>query len=506
MKLTKPKLEYIIIIIAVLCKFIIQLISTANSGYHGDELLHIEAGKHLALGYLDFPPLIGILAWIQNLFRSDSLYINHIFNYLNASLVLIFSALLVVKIGGKSIAVLITMLCLLLSPGFGASQYLFLPTAFEQLFWLIFIYQLVCFSQSFQYKYIIYAAIVAAFGFLNKYDILFLFGGFFVAVLIFQNSILKQRAIWLTLFVFVLLISPNIYWQISNDLPVFHHMFELYKSQLDKQSVFKELIVLILFLNPLTFLIWGAALFSLPFNKNFTNLRFPLFTMLFSFVFVFFAKGKSYYYFPIVIGLIPFGAVLYEQWLTSRKEILVIYLSLLSIVGLVLLPHGIPMLKLQNYINTYHLKPNADNKIPLSFENYYSNENWQRILDDAKNIYNSLPLEEKKKCLIWGRHYSIAGGINLLGAEKNLPPAFSMHSSFYSWVPNFSKDVIVIAIGESNWNKIQWERYFSEVTEMAIIENRYASEKDWYNYRIFLCKKPRYNSDELKQLFKNEIF
>lgn len=506
MRYIKLKIEYAIIIFAIVFKLVLQLIATAHSGFHGDELLHIEAGKHLTFGFMDFPPVIAVLAWFQNLFHSDSIFVNHIFNYLNASLILIIGGLIVIKSGGKAIAMLITMLCLILSPGFGASQYLFLPTAFEQLFWLLFIYLLVCFSQSLKYKYIIYAATVAAFGFLNKYSIVFLFGGFFFTMLIFQTGMIKKRALWLSLLLFMLLVSPNIFWQFSNGLPIFNHISELYKTQLDKQSVLKELVTLLLFLNPLTFPVWGAALFVLPFRKNFNTLRLPLFTLLFSFFFLILAKGKSYYYFPVVLGLIPFGAVFYEQWLNSRKVILAVYLSLLAIVGLVMLPHGMPLLKLQNYINTYHLKPNVDNKIPLTFENYYSKENWSRILDAVNKTYTSLPTEEKKKCLVWGRHYSMAGGINLLGSKMNLPHAFSMHSSFYSWVPDFNKDLVVIAIGESNWNKIQWEQYFSEVTEIAKVENCYASEKAWYCYRIFLCKKPKYNSDEIKQLFINEIF
>jgi len=113
---------------------------------------------------------------------------------------------------------------------------------------------------------------------------------------------------------------------------------------------------------------------------------------------------------------------------------------------------------------------------------------------------------DKKNCLIWGRHYSMAGGINLMGAKYHLPKAFSFHSSFYTWVPNFSEDVVVIAISESNWDKTHWEQYFSEVKEVQVIENKYTSEPNWYNYRIFLCKKAKYDSDELKKLFEKEIF
>lgn len=502
----KPTIQYIIIAIAVVIKLVQQLVATSNSGYHCDELLHIEAGKHLAFGYLDFPPMIGSIAWVQNLFKSDSLYINHIFNYLNSVLIFILCGLTTMKIGGKSLAISLTMLCVLFSPGFAASQYLFLPTAFEQLFWIAFIYFVLSFSRTENYKFIFYAAIVAAIGFLTKYSILFILAGFVLSVLIFQFKIIKEKITWISIIAFLLLIMPNVIWQIISDFPVFHHFSELYKTQLDKQSAFKELSALIMFLNPLIFFVWAAALVMLPFKQDFKSFRLPLFTLLFSFIFLLLAKGKSYYFFPVILGLLPFGSVYYERIFQRRRWLLSLFLSLISMVGLVLLPLGIPLLSLDSYIRTYKIKPNIDNKIPMAFENYYSKENWEKIIKSVDEIYSNLPVEERVRCYIWGRHYSMAGGINLLGSKFNLPPAFSFHSSFYTWVPEFSNNIVVIALSESNWKKEQWERYFTDVTEMDVIENRFASEPNWYNYRVFLCKKAKFNSAGLKELFKNEIF
>ena len=506
MNFRKENSSYYIIAGAVILKLIINLVATWHSGFHGDELLHIEAGKHPAFGYMDFPPFITLLAWIQHLLPSGSIFIHHIFNYINASLIMVICGLMTIKTGGKSLAVLIAVSCVLFSPGFGASQYLFLPTAFEQVFWLAFIYMITLFTTTHNNKFLIFAAIIAGFGFLNKYSIVFLFGGFVPAVFFSRPELLKKRTTWIALVVFIAIVLPNLIWQISNHFPVISHFSQLYKTQLDKQSFIKEFIVLIVFLNPFTFATWFFALAVIPFSKKFKDFRLPLFTMLFSFLLFLFAKGKSYYYFPVILGLIPFGAVFFEQFLQSRRIIAYLYLFLLGITGIWLLPHGLPLLSLNKYIELYRLKPNTDNKIPLTFENYYSNENWNRILSAVNHIYNNLPDEDKTKCLVWGRHYSMAGGINLMGKNYNLPPAFSLHSSFYTWVPEFTKDAVIIAISESNWQKPQWERYFNDVNEMFVFENRYASEKNWYNYRIFLCREPKFDSKQLKELFKNEIF
>ncbi|MBC7493419.1 MAG: hypothetical protein H7221_00320, partial [Flavobacterium sp.] len=71
------------LIIAFFCiiKLTLHLIADYHSGFQGDELLHIDTGKHLAFGYMEFPPLIGVLAFIQNIFNSNSPYIHHLFSH-----------------------------------------------------------------------------------------------------------------------------------------------------------------------------------------------------------------------------------------------------------------------------------------------------------------------------------------------------------------------------------------------------------------------------------------
>jgi hypothetical protein len=500
------KTEYFIILLSIVIKLAFQIIATANSGYHGDELLHIEAGKHLAFGYMDFPPFIGFVSWIQNLFHSDSLFINHLGNYINSALIILISGLIVLRLGGSLLAVLLTESAILFSPGFSASQYLFLPTAFEQIFWLLFLYYTIEYSKSENSKFILFIALIASVGFLNKYSILFLFAGFIVSILLFKRELLSKRVTWFALLLFGLFMLPNIFWQISNQFPIFHHVSELYETQLDKQSFLKEFITLILFLNPLTLLLWLPAMIVVPFNTKFKAFQLPVFTLIFSCIFLIFSKGKSYYFFPIILSLIPFGSVYFEQLIKQRNWIGYIYLFILITFGAYLLPHGIPLLKLEKYIESYHVKPNEDGKTPLVFENFYSKQNWVKILDSVNKKYQELSEEDRKHCYVWGRHYSMAGGINLLGSKYNLPQAFSFHSSFYSWVPDFDKNVVVISISESNLKKSYWEQYFNKVEEIEIIDNPFASEKNWYNYRIFLCRELKYNSHELKQIFKNQIF
>lgn len=123
-----------IVFIFCIIKLTLHLIADSHSGFQGDELLHIETGKHLAFGYMEFPPLIGLLAFIQNLFHSHSVFVHHIFPHLASIAIMIFVAKTTFELGGKNKAVFLVLLGIIIAPAFGRSQQLFQPVVFSQVF------------------------------------------------------------------------------------------------------------------------------------------------------------------------------------------------------------------------------------------------------------------------------------------------------------------------------------------------------------------------------------
>jgi hypothetical protein len=247
-------------------------------------------------------------------------------------------------------------------------------------------------------------------------------------------------------------------------------------------------------------------LLVIPFLKQLRKFRLLTFTLLFSFLLLLIARGKFYYYMPIILGLIPLGSAIIEHWFRELRVVIYAYIVILCIVGVLLLPHGMPLLKLENYISWYSLEKNEDQKTILRFDNYYSWEVWDPIMESVKMIYENLGPEEQSNCLIWGRHYAQAGAVNLLGRRYKLPRAFSFHSSYFEWVPEFQSGISVIAIADPNWTKQSYLRYFNEVEEIDVIENPYGTFANFDYHTVFLCKDSKYNSTQFKALFKDEIY
>jgi hypothetical protein len=120
----------IIVVTACLIKLCLHIIADSNSGFQGDEFLHIDAGNQLEFGYMEFPPLIGFLAYLQNLFGSTSILIHHFFSHFASIIFLIFVALTTIELGGKTKAVFISLLCVLAAPAFTRTHQLFQPVSF----------------------------------------------------------------------------------------------------------------------------------------------------------------------------------------------------------------------------------------------------------------------------------------------------------------------------------------------------------------------------------------
>ena len=505
------KLSKRIVFIFCLVKLSLHLLADSHSGFQGDELLHIETGRHLAFGYQEFPPMIGLLAYIQNLFPSQSVFVHHIFAHIASLLIFIYVAKITFEIGGKERAIVLVLLALLIAPGLGRSQQLFQPVVFSQLFWVLGFYQLIKFCKTEDRKHLLYLALLSVTGFLTKYDMLFFIAGlsallFFTAT---RKALIKNK-FWLLIALGLLIILPNLIWQYQHNFPAVQMFSRLYEKHLDGISRFKNIQDLILAMNPLTLLISIPAIFYLLTNKTQRYLHPPALAILIAFSLLLLTKGKSYYFFSIVITLLPFGALFWERLMANHKKWIFYPLLLLLVLGALLIPFGMPVTGFAYYLNNeykYEKQETAGAKYAVKFEERYTQQRWLETLSHLKAIYDSLPASQQKNSLIWGKHYGQAGGINLFGPDFNLPAAFSLHGSFYNWLPKGEMPATLIAFRYSKEEgKDFFEPYFEEVIPVRTMYNHYAGEEEKLYQTIFICKGPKQSFEELKEMFRERVF
>jgi len=284
----------LIIFIFCIIKLTLHLIADSNSGFQGDELLHIETGKYLAFGYMEFPPLIGLLAFIQNLFGSSSVFVHHIFSHLASLLIIIYVAKTTIELGGKNKAIILVLLAIIIAPSFGRSQQLFQPVVFSQLFWVLGFYQLTRFVKYLDNKSLWYLTLFAVLGMSVKYDAVFYIFGL-SSLFFFKNprQALIQHRFWQNILVAIALILPNLIWQYSNDYPILQMFSRLYERHLDQLSRFEVLANLLIGVNPLTTLVLIIPAFIYFFKKENNNNKPLIISIIFSAVFLSFSNGKN---------------------------------------------------------------------------------------------------------------------------------------------------------------------------------------------------------------------
>lgn len=498
----------LIILFFCIVKLTLHLIADSHSGFQGDELLHIETGKHLAFGYMEFPPLIALFAFIQNLFGSNSVYIHHLFPHIASIIIIIYVAKTIIELGGKNKAIFLALFCIIIAPSFGRSQQLFQPVVFSQLFWVLSFYQLTKFVKYLDKRSLWYLTAFVVLGCTAKYDALFFISGLF-ALLLYKRTrqALLQQHFWKNIIVVILLLLPNLIWQYANNFPVLQMFNRLYETQLDKISRIESLGQLLMGINPLVSLliILPAFIYLLKNNKSINR---PLaVSILLSVLFLSFKNGKSYYFYPIVLTIIPFGALFWEQIVLEKKKWVIYPITTLLLLGAVLIPFGMPVYSFNRYLTKiypFEKKEIEGGKYAIKYDEYYTKQKWQTTMQELKLVYDSLPLEERNICMIWGKHYGQAGAVNLLGVKYNLPKAFSYHGSFYSWTPKGQMPNTIIALSYRVGDF--FSAYFDEVKLVRIIYNPYANNEEELYQRIYICKKPKQDFDKMKELFKMRIF
>ena len=496
------KIHWHIILSLAGLKLLIHFVVNSLSffGMHRDEYLYISESDHMAWGYMEVPPMIAVFGKIARSLLGDSLFAIRFFPALVGALTIVLLGVMIRDLGGKKYAQFIGCSAFLLSPVFLGSNNLFQQVSFNQFFWFLSVFVVVKVIKGFTesngnasnaagYWYVL--GIVAGFGFLTKYSIVF-----FYAALVGALLLTRHRKIFLTRYpytslVIALIISfPNLWWQYAHDFPVVHHMQELASKQLVNVTTAAFLIPQ--FLDHFAcMLIWLPGLIFGLYHRSLRDYRFLGFTYLLVVALIWAMSGKDYYTFGAYTMLFALGGIAWEQWLGKRSWILV---PLILVVNIPVLPMAIPVLpveRMQEY--SIYLRDDIGIKAPFRWEDgnirnlrqdYADMQGWEEIPEKVANLYHSLTTEQQKKCMIYAGHYGQAGVLNLRRKKYKLPPTYSFNASFVAWVPEDLDFEIQIQVDD---NKQFSSSSFESVVLMDSIENPYARDPGY----IYLKSRPK---------------
>ena len=501
---SKP--ELLVLLIPAAAKLILHLLAINGYGVHGDELYYLACSTHLDWGYVDQPPLSIFLLHLERAALGDSMLSIRLLPALAGFFTVLLTGLLARRMGAGLFAQLLAELCSIIAPVYLAIDHYFSMNSFDIFFWLAAVYIVVRIIDESKLPLWVWFGLVMGLGFENKIGVLFLGFGIVVGLLLTkQRQLLFDRWALLGGFVGLVIMLPNILWQIAHGWPTLEWIANARTQKMVAMPLLAFLKEQVLLMQPLTVLIWGTGLIVLLFRPSFARYRSLGWCYLIVLAVFVVQGGKPYYLTPIYPLLFAAGAAAIEGWL-RRPWMRSAVIAVLLVAGAVTAPMGMPLLPVESFLkyqDVIGMRPSsgekwAEGKLPSFFANFFG---WKELAATIDTVYQSLPAEDKVKCGIFGQNYMQAGAVDFYGARTGLPPAISGHNSYWLWGTRGYSAEVMIVLGS---NASDLKKYFQEVTERARFRNEYIQPMH-SNLPIFLCRKPKYPLADLWPKIKEYI-
>lgn len=487
MKLQKFITDYWILVLLIVIKLILQYV-LVNQIYepHRDEYLYLNQADHLAFGYISVPPFCALVSKLI-FFLGGGIFWVKFFPAIFGAFTIVFTWLIVESLGGNLVAKTVAA-CGVVFSLLVRINILFQPNSFDILAWTMVFYFLIKFFQTENAKWIFLSAIIMAAGFYNKYNMIFLVAGLVAGLLLTsRRKIFKYSNLWIALGICLIILSPNIIWQVVHHFPVFQHMKVLKENQLDNNSAAGFLISQVMFFIgsiPLT----TAALVAFIFFKPFRDYRFIGITVVVILLIFALMKAKDYYAVGIFPVLIAFGAVFYEKVKLKSPKLLLpgILIGLNLAIFILTIRLVYPVYKPAEIIShsdsfkklgLLRWEDGKNHALPQDFADMLG---WKEMAEKSKEAYSTIPADERDMTLIFCDNYGETGALNYFNRGK-MPQAYSFNTDYIFWLPRLNKIRNIVFVGNKPSNEVL--KLFKEVKLYSEVDNQYARE---YKTGIFL--------------------
>lgn len=405
-----------------------------------DEYLYYQQGQHLALGYLENPPLLSYLGWISSWFGNKE-WLIRLWPALIGALTVIVTCLIAARLGGRSFAQFFAGLSLI-SGAFLRIHILFQPNILDIFFWTCSLYFLVRFIQTDKRKDLLLMAICLALSWWSKYSALFLIASIIIGLLFTKyRTVFIQKRFYIAVSIAILIVSPNVWWQYAHKWPLIHHMKELRETQLVHVNASDFIKEQFLILFPVLIL-WIAGL-TWFFIKN--NYRIFSWIYLSVILLLIFGSGKGYYALGVYPILLAAGGVVWEKLLWKRKWAL--YIICILIIGFTIpfIPIALPMMKPEKLAEFYKEKgvdkigilkweDQKDHPLPQDFADMLG---WKELADKTVKFFNGNSNYAQANTIIFCRNYGQAGALPFFINDKYITDrVISDNGTFLLWRPD----------------------------------------------------------------------
>lgn len=479
-------------------KVALHLACAGVYGFFIDELYFLACGEHLAWGYVDFPPLTALQAWLTRHLFGDSPYSIRLFPSLAVGGLVLVTGTFARRLGGGRFAQGIAALAVAVAPiWLLAGSYLSM-NSIEPLVVTGCALLVVRMIQSGDTRLWVAFGALSGIGLLNKHTMV-AFGFALVAGLLLtpERRLLASR--WLVAGggVAFLIAAPNLLWEVRHGFPHRELLANIARNGRDVDvSILQFWGLELLFLGPLAAPLWLgglAGLLALPSLRRYRALGLAWLVVIGLFLLLTHGSHTSYYVTPAYPMLLAAGGVLTERLLSAPRARWAkpAWSGLLAVAGVLLLPIALPSLPPELYLRyTKALglaQPRLENREASAMPQLFADRfGWPEMVETVARVYGALPEEERKRTGIFANDYGQGGAIDFYGPRHGLPKAIGGHLSYWTWGPRGYTGENLIVLGD---RREVLEGEFEEVTAVAEVGHPYAMRQE--HFTVFLCRRPR---------------
>ncbi len=482
--------------------FLAHMLVSNRYGYFVDELYYLACSHHLAWGYVDQPPLIAVITWLERTILGDSLTALHFLPAVAAGLRVVLTGYIARELGAKRFAIALSSVCVAVAPLYLGLDSLLTMNVFESLFWMgAALVALKIFNDGDPRLWILFG-VICGIGLLNKHSMLFFGFGLAAGLLLTkQRSQLDKPWIWLGALVALLIFLPNLIWEIQHHFPTIEVLQNVQRGGRNTElNPLMFIVVQMFIMHPLAAPVWIAGLILLLRDLKGKGWRVLGITYLVIMLCMLVLHGRMYYPGPAYPMLFAAGGVVVDRWLSrleSGRWLKPACITLLVVSGIVLAPFAyFPLLSVNQYIaysKFMHLQPvRLENHQMGPLPQIYADQfGWKEMAQVVANAYQELPPEEQKSCGIFGQNYGQAGAIDFFGAKMGLPPAISGHQNYFYWGAHGFSGNCMIVLGDT---PERLGELFESVERVGTVDHPLSMP--YQHFDVYLCRGAKFGTLE----------
>ncbi len=426
---------------------VVHVMSAGRYDIFANELYFIVCGRHPAIGYVDQPPLVPLLAAATQLGGTNA-WLLRLPAVLAAVAVVPLTVGFVQLLGGSARGAWLAAVATAASAMMTAMSAALSTSTFEPLTFTAVAYFVTRAVLLAERRAFWWAGLIAGVALEAKYGIVFwLFGIALGLVLFGDRRMWRSRDLWIGTAIAVLLVLPNAAWQLAHGLP----FLELVRNDNSGNLTGGPLRFMLdqLFLtNALLAPLWVAGIIAPFASKRMAPARFLSLAFVVTAALIVATHGKDYYLagaYPTMFAVGAAACTRLWRWFVALWAVLA------AANGAFALPFVLPLDppgRLAAMLDRMSFRPPPMEKAcvgaPLGC--IFSMEfGWEEVAQRTAEVYASLPSADREKAAILASNYAEAAAIDVYG--KGLPPALSGNNQYYLWGPRGYDGSVVIAVG-----------------------------------------------------------